>query len=88
VVAEGLSVRALEEIVTLSDDGRPKPARRGRETRSPDQRMADLAERLSDRYDTRVRVDAGRSRGRIIVDFATLSDLERIVALLDPPTAS
>jgi ParB family chromosome partitioning protein len=88
VVAEGLSVRALEEIVTLSDDGRPKPARRGRETRSPDQRMADLAERLSDRYDTRVRVDAGRSRGRIIVDFATLSDLERIVALLDPLTAS
>jgi ParB family chromosome partitioning protein len=48
--------------------------------------MADLAERLSDRYDTRVRVDAGRSRGRIILDFATPSDLERIVLLLDPPT--
>ncbi len=84
VVAEGLSVRALEEIVTLSDDSKPMPARRAHQNRAPDEAMADLAERLSDRFDTRVRVDAGRSRGRITIDFATADDLERIVQLLEP----
>ena len=88
VVAEGLSVRALEEIVTLSDDAKPSPARPGRHSRVADEGMADLAERLSDRFDTRVRVDAGRSRGRITIDFATTADLERIVQLLDPQPQS
>jgi ParB family chromosome partitioning protein len=47
-------------------------------------KLADLAARLSDRFDTRVRVDLGRSKGKITVEFATVEDLERIVELMDP----
>ncbi|MGI9084703.1 MAG: ParB/RepB/Spo0J family partition protein [Aeromicrobium sp.] len=83
VVAEGLSVRALEEIVTVEPDSKRRSARRsGGKLHSP--RVAELAGRLSDRFDTRVKVDLGRSKGRISVEFATVEDLERIVELMDP----
>jgi ParB family chromosome partitioning protein len=83
VVAEGLSVRALEEIVTVSPDGeRRTPRRPGGRIHSP--KLADLARRLSDRFDTRVRVDLGRSKGKVTIEFATVEDLERIVDLMDP----
>ena len=86
VVAEGLSVRALEEIVTVEPDGKRRPARRsGTKLHSP--RVAELAGRLSDRFDTRVKVDLGRSKGKITVEFATVEDLERIVELMDPRRA-
>ena len=86
VVAEGLSVRALEEIVTVEPDGKRRPARRsGAKLHSP--RVAELAGRLSDRFDTRVKVDLGRSKGKISVEFATVEDLERIVELMDPRRA-
>ena len=85
VVAEGISVRGLEEIVTVGDLGsgvRPA-ARRNRPTAPA---LADLAERLSDRLETRVKVDLGRSKGKITVEFASIPDLERIVAIMDPRT--
>jgi len=83
VVAEGLSVRALEEIVTVEPDGKRRTARRsGTKLHSP--RVAELAGRLSDRFDTRVKVDLGRSKGKITVEFATVEDLERIVEMMDP----
>ena len=83
VVAEGLSVRALEEIVTVSPEAERRSARRpGGRMHAP--KLADLAARLSDRFDTRVRVDLGRSKGKITVEFATVEDLERIVDLMDP----
>ena len=83
VVAEGLSVRALEEIVTVSPESAGRSARRpGGRLHAP--KLADLAARLSDRFDTRVRVDLGRSKGKITVEFATVEDLERIVDLMDP----
>ena len=85
IVAEGLSVRAVEEIVTVGDEtttGRPRRA--GLEHRPVAPGLADLAERLSDRLETRVRVDLGRTKGRITIDFASLDDLNRIVGLLDP----
>ncbi|HJR89533.1 MAG TPA: ParB/RepB/Spo0J family partition protein, partial [Aeromicrobium sp.] len=83
VVAEGLSVRALEEIVTVSPEAVRRSARRpGGRLHAP--KLADLAARLSDRFDTRVRVDLGRSKGKITVEFATVEDLERIVDLMDP----
>lgn len=86
VVAEGLSVRALEEIVTVGPDGERSTARRtGARIHSP--KLADLARRLSDRFDTRVRVDLGRAKGKITVEFATVEDLERIVKLMDPRRA-
>lgn len=83
VVAEGLSVRALEEIVTVGPDGSRRPAaRQSPKVSAP--RLADLAARLSERYDTRVKVDLGRSKGKVTVEFATLEDLERIVEMMDP----
>ncbi len=83
VVAEGLSVRALEEIVTVGPEATKRPAIR-HPARISAPRLADLAARLSDRYDTRVKVDLGRSKGKITVEFATLDDLERIVTMMDP----
>ena len=46
--------------------------------------LADIAERLSDRFETRVKVDLGKSKGRITVEFASLQDLQRIVDVMDP----
>ena len=84
VVAEGISVRALEEIVKFGDTEDAKTSSRtpGRSMTAP--RLADVAARLSERYDTRVKVDLGRSKGKITVEFATIDDLERIVRLMDP----
>jgi ParB family chromosome partitioning protein len=83
VVAEGLSVRALEEIVTVGPESAKRPAAR-QSAKASAPRLADLATRLSERYDTRVKVDLGRSKGRITVEFATIDDLERIVRMMDP----
>ncbi|MGH3496417.1 MAG: ParB/RepB/Spo0J family partition protein [Nocardioidaceae bacterium] len=87
VVAEGLSVRALEEMVALPDaDGAGRSARR-RAGSVTAPRLADLAARLSDRFETRVKVTLGKSKGRIVVEYASLEDLERIVTLMDPVRA-
>jgi ParB family chromosome partitioning protein len=84
IVAEGLSVRATEELVTLAlSDGSPSekaaPARRAK-PHAP--ALTDLADRLSNRFDTRVKVDIGRSKGKITIEFATVDDLERIVGII------
>ena len=78
VVAEGLSVRAVEELVALGETGSEETPRR-RERREAPALATELAGRLSDRLDTRVRVEMGRTKGRIVVDFATAEDLQRIV---------
>ncbi|MGW6197573.1 ParB/RepB/Spo0J family partition protein [Kribbella sp. NPDC055110] len=84
IVAEGLSVRTVEEIVSLGDMNAedPTPARRRNKPVAP--RLVDLADRLSDRFETRVKVDLGKTKGKITVEFASLDDLERIVTLMDP----
>lgn len=87
VVAEGLSVRALEEIVTVGPDSAKRPAARP-SAKATAPRLADLASRLSERYDTRVKVELGRSKGKITVEFATVDDLERIVEMMDPKQAN
>ena len=88
IVAEGLSVRAVEEIVALGigERRRADAGPLGRASRSP-RALADLADRLSDRFETRVKVDLGRTKGKIVVEFASIDDLERIVGLMDPPTS-
>jgi ParB family chromosome partitioning protein len=83
VISEGISVRGLEEIVAVGDLGSgARPAARRKRPTAP--ALADLAARLSDRLDTRVKVDLGRTKGKITVEFASIPDLERIVAILDP----
>ena len=83
VVAEGISVRGLEEIVTVGDLGSGvRPAVRRNKPTAP--ALADLAARLSDRLETRVKVDLGKAKGKITVEFASIPDLERIVDVMDP----
>jgi ParB family chromosome partitioning protein len=85
VVAEGISVRGLEELVAVGELGSPDTAvRRHKEVARPE--LGELTDRLSDRFDTRVKVDVGRNKGRITIEFASLDDLQRIVALMDPAT--
>jgi ParB family chromosome partitioning protein len=85
IVAEGLSVRAVEEIVALAgQETKPAPGRAARTHRVSAPALNDLAERLSDSFDTRVKVELGRRKGKITVEFASVDDLERIVALMAP----
>ena len=83
IVAEGLSVRSVEEIVAMGGEDEA-PARPGRSRRPVAPKLELLAGRLADRFETRVKVDLGKSKGRITVEFASIDDLERIVALMDP----
>lgn len=83
IVAEGLSVRGTEEAVTLMGPGSKRSARPARKPLTMPG-VADLAARLSDRFDTRVTVQLGQRKGKIVVEFATVDDLERIVAAMAP----
>jgi ParB family transcriptional regulator, chromosome partitioning protein len=83
IVAEGLSVRATEELVALTANQGPArnpAAKRRAKPHAP--ALTDLADRLSDRFDTKVKVDIGRSKGKITIEFATVDDLERIVGII------
>jgi len=83
VVAEGISVRSLEEIVAVGDGQRgDRPRSVRRKPTAPG--LGELADRLSDRLDTRVSLDLGKRKGRITVEFATMEDLRRIVEVMDP----
>ena len=84
VVAEGISVRSLEELVTLGETGQaPATGARVRRTPGADADAAALAQRLGDHLDTRVRIDVGRSRSRITIDCASGDDLRRVLARID-----
>ncbi|MCA1824061.1 MAG: ParB/RepB/Spo0J family partition protein [Mycobacteriales bacterium] len=79
VVAEAMSVRALEELIALR-----APGRRGRRRVAVEQPAAvgEVAARLSELLETRVRVEMGRRKGRIVVEFGSADDLERVASLL------
>jgi len=82
VVSEGISVRGLEEIVAVGETGKAAPATRRPRPVAPG--LAEIADRLSDRLETRVRVQLGKAKGKITVEFASLDDLRRIVDVMDP----
>lgn len=83
IVAEGLSVRATEEIVSLgevdSSTSRKAP-RAGKNMPMLD----DLSSRLGDKFDTKVKVSLGKRKGNISIEFATVDDLNRILEVLSP----
>lgn len=86
IVAEELSVRTVEEIVKLFNS-EPRTARKTaapRAGRRVSPALTHLATRLSDRFDTRVKVDLGQKRGKIVVEFASIEDLERILSTMAP----
>ncbi|MEF9884080.1 ParB/RepB/Spo0J family partition protein [Streptomyces sp. P9-A4] len=87
IVSEGLSVRTVEEIVSLMGPDEPVGAVKLNKPRAGARvapALTDLASRLSDRFETRVKVDLGQKKGKIVVEFASMEDLERILSTLAP----
>ncbi len=80
IVAEGLSVRSVEEIVAVGERG--TRTHRSPVLRTPSPRAVHLAETLTDSLDTRVNVQIGKKRGRITIEFAGEEDLDRILVVL------
>ena len=86
VVAEGLSVRATEELVALHEESEPG-SDQPRVLRARSTPLPALSTRLSDAFDTRVKVTRGAKKGRITIEFAGDEDLARIVGALAPGTS-
>ncbi|MED7928593.1 ParB/RepB/Spo0J family partition protein [Nonomuraea sp. LP-02] len=85
IIAELLSVRAVEEIVAMGSAKAAKGPTRERPVAKPTAPgLTHLADRLSDHFETKVKVDLGRRKGRIVVEFATIDDLERIIGTMAP----
>lgn len=84
IVAEGLSVRAVEEIVSLGGDPAAPAARRRPRAGDRNEALDELATRLSDRFETRVKIALGKQRGRLTVEFASVQDLNRILESFAP----
>lgn len=85
IVSEGLSVRATEEVVTMLTSGdAEKATRRAPRAGQRSEAMDELAGRLSDRFETRVKVNLGKSKGRLTVEFASVDDLNRILEVIAP----
>ena len=87
IVAEGLSVRATEEIVALGGLEEEKQVVQRPRAGARIQAIEDLATRLSDRFDTRVKVDLGKTKGKVTVEFASVEDLNRILNVMAPDEA-
>jgi ParB family chromosome partitioning protein len=86
VIAEGLSVRSTEEAVALAGREAHKPSRRGATEKPPLPEAArHVADQLSDRLETRVKVEVGRKKGKLTIEFATIEDLQRIADLMGSP---
>jgi ParB family transcriptional regulator, chromosome partitioning protein len=82
IVAEGMSVRATEEAVAMAAADRPTVKRRARNISAPG--VEELGSRLSDRFETKVKIQIGRAKGRIVVEFGSVDDLQRIIGVMAP----
>jgi ParB family chromosome partitioning protein len=80
IVAEGLSVRAVEEIVAMHDGKSTSEKVRRDTVQSP--HLQELSDQLGDKFDTRVVIELGKSKGKITIEFADEEDLARITKLL------
>ncbi|MGV0335650.1 ParB/RepB/Spo0J family partition protein [Corynebacterium kroppenstedtii] len=83
IVAEGLSVRATEEAVTLINRGENEPKKKEpRAPRPQPEKMTHWADTFGDYLDTNVKVQMGAKKGKIVVEFAGMEDFDRIIAML------
>ena len=81
IVNEDLSVRAAEAAAAVGSASKPaKPYAGGRQGQ-----LDEIAERLGDRLSTRVKVTLGARKGQVVIDFATVGDLNRILGELGEP---
>ena len=76
IVAEGLTVRAVEEIVATGAAMVKGGSIRSGKIIAP--KLKEISDQLSDHLDTRVNVELGKQKGKIVIEFATIEDLERI----------
>jgi len=76
IVAEGLTVRAVEEIVAIGGAKVKSGSLRTGKLLSP--KLKEISDQLSDYLETRVHVELGKKKGKIVIEFATVEDLERI----------
>ena len=84
IVAEGLSVRSVEEIVAIGGDDAPRKRNVPPSRQPVAPGLRHLSDRLSDLFETRVKVEMGRHKGKITVEFASIDDLDRIVKAMSP----
>ena len=82
IVAEGLSVRSVEEIVAIGAAETKAAARKAPRPGHRWPQLDDLAARLGDHFDTRVAISLGQRKGKITIEFASVEDLHRIVDVL------
>ncbi|MGZ4507134.1 MAG: ParB/RepB/Spo0J family partition protein [Blastococcus sp.] len=82
IVAEGMSVRATEEAVAMAAAEEPATRRRTRKISAPG--VEELGTRLSDMFETKVKIQIGRAKGRIVVEFGSVDDLQRIIGVMAP----
>lgn len=78
IVNEELSVRAAEAAAGLATGKTSKPTKPAAGKRQD--HLAEVADRLGDRLNTRVKISLGASKGTIVIDFATIGDLNRILS--------
>jgi ParB family transcriptional regulator, chromosome partitioning protein len=77
VAAEGLSVRQTEELVRRYAE--PSGSRPGRPARARDARLVQAEEVLAEALETRVTVQRSRRKGKIVIEFGSKADMDRIV---------
>ncbi len=87
IVAEGMSVRATEEAVTLYQNPTATPKNNIPRPGARHERLDYLASSLSDRLDTNVKISLGARKGRVSIEFASVEDLNRIMDVLTPGAA-
>ena len=88
IVAEGMSVRATEEAVTLYQNPSTAPKNNIPRPGARHERLDYLASSLSDRLDTNVKISLGARKGRVSIEFASVEDLNRIMDVLSPGASS
>jgi ParB family transcriptional regulator, chromosome partitioning protein len=86
VVAEGLSVRAVEELVATSSEPAVERARAQKGPKAPG--LSRLEAELSELLETKVSIELGRRRGKLTVAFASYDDLQRVLGVLAPQVLS
>lgn len=84
IVNEGLSVRAVEELVSQTPDAKPKAEKKQPKVQDHSERLDYLAEALADKLDTNVKIQLGARKGKMTVEFASVEDLNRILDLIAP----
>ena len=85
IVAEGLSVRAVEELIALGEaEAKPPRAKATASAAMNSAHLADFTDRLTDHLDTRVKIVGSARRGRIVVEYAGEADLARLVDTILP----